>query len=56
MFDEGGARLSEHVLAPGEGTARQFLVHPEGRKVLVLSEGAGPHLPVPVWYVELPAK
>jgi hypothetical protein len=36
VFDGRGNKLSEHVL-PGGGESRQFLAHPHGKKVLVLT-------------------
>jgi hypothetical protein len=60
IFDaQTGIKLKEHNLAEGQGQpggTRQFLAHPEGRKVLVLGEPAVENGTPPVWYVELPAK
>ena len=38
IFDKDANKLKEYSRAPGAGIdVRQFLVHPEGRKVLVLT-------------------
>ena len=36
VFDERGTRLSEYAL-PGGGESRQFLAHPAGKKLVVLT-------------------
>jgi S1-C subfamily serine protease len=45
VFTDGGLKQKEHKL--GQGGVRQFLVHPNGRKVLVLGDSQ-------MWCVELP--
>jgi len=37
IFDPVGVRLKEFTLGP-TGDVKQFLVHPDGRKVLILTE------------------
>jgi hypothetical protein len=48
IFDKDANKLKEYSLAPGRGIdVRQFLVHPDGRKVLVLT-------PKELFAVEIP--
>jgi hypothetical protein len=58
VFDSEGVKLKEHILnhAGDSGSTRQFLVHPDGLKLLVLGEGGDAARPAQLWYVELPAK
>jgi hypothetical protein len=56
IFDGNGVRLKEYKLDPKSQTeeVHQFLVHPEGRRLLILggTSGAGSK----IWSVVLPAK
>jgi hypothetical protein len=58
VFDSQGIKLKEYNLNKGGGgsSTRQFLVHPGGRKLLVMGEGGDGARPAQLWYVELPAK
>jgi serine protease Do len=56
VYDTEGIKLKEYKLGQDAGSTRQFLVHPDGRKLLVLCEGGDVAKPSPVWHVELPAK
>jgi hypothetical protein len=56
LYNTDGIKLKEYQLAKEGGSTRQFLVHPDGRKLLVMGEGGGPVKPAQMWYVELPKK
>jgi hypothetical protein len=56
LCDGRGKILKEQVLAESSdrvGTTRQFLVHPDGRKLLVLAESLPGNRTSKLWYVEL---
>ncbi len=56
VFNSKGIKLKEHNLAGGRraaGFVKQFLVHPSGRKVLVLADELRPGSNSKLWYVEL---
>jgi hypothetical protein len=56
LYDTEGIKLKEYNLAKGGGgSTRQFLVHPDGRKLLVMGEGGDAVKPAQLWYVELSA-
>ncbi len=59
IFNANGIKLKEYKLGNKTQLAevRQFLVHPQGRKVLVLGDiGIGPKATSRIWSVELPQK
>jgi hypothetical protein len=57
VFNADGTKLKEYTLGKGGmGSTRQFLVHTDGRKMLVLGEGGGDVKPAALWHVELPTK
>ena len=57
IYDTDGIKLKEYNLnKTGGSNTRQFLVHPDGRKVLVLGTANGPNTAASLWYVELPTK
>jgi S1-C subfamily serine protease len=60
VFDFQGNKLKEYNLIggrePAAGASRQFLVRPEGRKMLVLGATTLNDETSPLWYVELPTR
>jgi S1-C subfamily serine protease len=58
LYDTEGIKLKAYTLskAAGVGGTRQFLVHPDGRRLLVLGGSPAPDKPAALWYVELPTK
>jgi S1-C subfamily serine protease len=58
LFDAQGTKVREYKLggANSRGTTRQFLVHPDGGKLIVLGERDTEADPPKMWLVELPPK
>lgn len=56
IFDTKGEKLKELRLDPGKDFAspRQYLVHPEGRKLVVMTDPAPKDTACKLWYVEFP--
>ena len=59
VFDDQAIKLKEYNLTgdPNKlGSTRQFLVHPDGRRILVLGDDHTRTGTAGLWYVELPSK
>jgi hypothetical protein len=57
VFDTEGAKLKQFKVGGGRGGVRQFLVHPDGRKLLLLTDNLGARSrqqSESLWLVELP--
>jgi S1-C subfamily serine protease len=56
IFNGMGEKLKELNLDPGKdlSSPRQFLVHPHGRKLVVMSDPSAGSIACKLWYVELP--
>jgi S1-C subfamily serine protease len=54
VFDAAGIKLKEHKLTANRGgMVKQYLVHPEGRKLLILTEDGPRGSESKLWYVEV---